>query len=180
MYVVKRDGRHEPVHFDKITARLKKLSYRLRAPSTAILCSSPKKSARGPTRQPSRLRLGIIGPPSLRSDVDFLNFDGRLTQILDLDSLRRGLRIKVMYHHYNERSGLEAPLIADDVYEIIMKGLKTGMYYLRSRAAADEIKLTVDISLLKKEPVEEDNLECKMAQVACSLENREECMACGS
>jgi ribonucleoside-diphosphate reductase subunit M1 len=29
MDVVKRDGRHEMVHFDKITARLKKLSYGL-------------------------------------------------------------------------------------------------------------------------------------------------------
>lgn len=30
-----------------------------------------------------------------------------------------------------------------------MKGLKTGMYYLRSRAAADAIKFTVDTSTLK-------------------------------
>ncbi|KAA0056131.1 ribonucleoside-diphosphate reductase large subunit-like [Cucumis melo var. makuwa] len=29
MYMVKRDGRQEAVHFDKITARLKKLSYGL-------------------------------------------------------------------------------------------------------------------------------------------------------
>lgn len=29
MYVIKRDGRQESVHFDKITARLKKLSYGL-------------------------------------------------------------------------------------------------------------------------------------------------------
>ena len=29
MYVVKRDGRKEPVHFDKITARITKLSYGL-------------------------------------------------------------------------------------------------------------------------------------------------------
>ena len=29
MYVVKRDGRQEPVHFDKITARINKLSYGL-------------------------------------------------------------------------------------------------------------------------------------------------------
>lgn len=35
--------------------------------------------------------------------------------------LNLGFRIKVMYHHVNERSGLKAPLIADDVYEIIMK-----------------------------------------------------------
>jgi hypothetical protein len=29
MYVVKRDGRKEPVKFDKITARINKLSYGL-------------------------------------------------------------------------------------------------------------------------------------------------------
>ena len=29
MYVVKRDGRKEPVHFDKITSRIKKLCYGL-------------------------------------------------------------------------------------------------------------------------------------------------------
>lgn len=28
-YVIKRDGRQEPVHFDKITARITKLSYGL-------------------------------------------------------------------------------------------------------------------------------------------------------
>lgn len=26
-----------------------------------------------------------------------------------------------MYNHFNERSGLKSPLIADDVYELIMK-----------------------------------------------------------
>src|SRR5205085_9178565 len=34
------------------------------------------------------------------------------------------------------------------------KGLKTGMYYLRSKSAADAIKFTVDQSYIKK-PVEE-------------------------
>jgi ribonucleoside-diphosphate reductase subunit M1 len=29
MYVMKRDGRQEAIHFDKITARLKKLRYGL-------------------------------------------------------------------------------------------------------------------------------------------------------
>lgn len=29
MYVIKRDGRKEPVHFDKITARISKLSFGL-------------------------------------------------------------------------------------------------------------------------------------------------------
>ncbi|CAN6452556.1 unnamed protein product [Victoria cruziana] len=61
------------------------------------------------------------------------------------------------------------------------KGLKTGMYYLRSRPAADAIKFTVDSSMLKDESALDDNdIETKMAQMVCSLENREECMACGS
>ncbi|WOK92724.1 hypothetical protein Cni_G01415 [Canna indica] len=61
------------------------------------------------------------------------------------------------------------------------KGLKTGMYYLRSRAAADAIKFTVDTSALQvTKEVEDDDLETKMTQMVCSLENREECMACGS
>jgi hypothetical protein len=29
MFVVKRDGRHQKVHFDKITLRIKKLCYQL-------------------------------------------------------------------------------------------------------------------------------------------------------
>lgn len=32
-----------------------------------------------------------------------------------------GCRIKEMHNHFDERSGQEAPLIADDVYEIIME-----------------------------------------------------------
>ncbi|KAI8013867.1 Ribonucleoside-diphosphate reductase large subunit [Camellia lanceoleosa] len=59
------------------------------------------------------------------------------------------------------------------------KGLKTGMYYLRTRAAADAIKFTVDTSFLNKEnavSVDHDD-EAAKAQVVCSLQNREECMA---
>ncbi|KAL0910724.1 hypothetical protein M5K25_018807 [Dendrobium thyrsiflorum] len=66
------------------------------------------------------------------------------------------------------------------------KGLKTGMYYLRSRAAADAIKFTVDTSTLKLEtkqadnPAENGDIQASLAQVACSFENNEACMACGS
>ncbi|CAN1828719.1 Ribonucleoside-diphosphate reductase large subunit, partial [Linum perenne] len=64
------------------------------------------------------------------------------------------------------------------------QGLKTGMYYLRSRAAADAIKFTVDTTDLKdKKPkveAEEEDDGTKMAQMVCSLSNRDECLACGS
>ena len=48
-------------------------------------------------------------------------------------------------------------------------GLKTGMYYLRTKASVDAIKFTVDTQLLLGQ-----------SQVACSLDNPEECLACGS
>ncbi|KAJ6916765.1 hypothetical protein NC652_019244 [Populus alba x Populus x berolinensis] len=65
------------------------------------------------------------------------------------------------------------------------KGLKTGMYYLRSQAAADAIKFTVDTSVFKEKKPELDDAaaaadDTKIAQMVCSLTNREECIACGS
>ena len=88
------------------------------------------------------------------------------------------------------------------------KGLKTGMYYLRSTAAADAIKFTHDKSAMQlpdqKEVVAAEPvtsyavateimqptlyepqlsaaaLEQKRADMACSLDNPEACEACGS
>jgi ribonucleoside-diphosphate reductase alpha subunit len=57
------------------------------------------------------------------------------------------------------------------------KGLKTGMYYLRTKAAADAIKFTVDASVLAK--TKEDEIDA-IAQITCSLDNPEGCEACGS
>jgi ribonucleotide reductase alpha subunit len=88
------------------------------------------------------------------------------------------------------------------------KGLKTGMYYLRSTAAADAIKFTLDKSALKQ-PVAAENAQVaqvaqvetvgavrneaqqslqyeqsdydqKRADMACSLDNPDACEACGS
>ena len=58
------------------------------------------------------------------------------------------------------------------------KGLKTGMYYLRSRAAADAIQFTVDKQAAAAPTAAE--LEQKAADMACSLDNPDACEACGS
>jgi ribonucleoside-diphosphate reductase alpha subunit len=87
------------------------------------------------------------------------------------------------------------------------KGLKTGMYYLRSTAAADAIKFTLDKSALLEptavtatitmnvaetvmtpQPVMVENQHAiqfsaedqKRADMACSLDNPDACEACGS
>ena len=62
------------------------------------------------------------------------------------------------------------------------KGLKTGMYYLRTKAATDAIKFTVDqaISTEPEALVSEDGdmtLE-EQAALACSLENPDSCEMC--
>jgi len=52
-------------------------------------------------------------------------------------------------------------------------GLKTGMYYLRSRAAVNAVKFTVNQPTKKTE-------EEKTEDMLCSIENPDDCLACGS
>lgn len=56
------------------------------------------------------------------------------------------------------------------------KGLKTGMYYLRTKAATDAIKFTIDKSVVE-EPTTK-SLEEQQAAIACSLENPDSCEMC--
>jgi ribonucleoside-diphosphate reductase alpha chain len=63
------------------------------------------------------------------------------------------------------------------------KGLKTGMYYLRSTAAAEAIKFTLQKQAgAQMEPVMENIVafteEEKQAQLVCSLDNPENCESC--
>jgi ribonucleoside-diphosphate reductase alpha chain len=81
------------------------------------------------------------------------------------------------------------------------KGLKTGMYYLRTNAAADAIKFTLDKTAMQQpaavatEPVVAVKVpqqaiqyeqtpavdyDQKRADMACSLDNPDACEACGS
>ncbi len=67
------------------------------------------------------------------------------------------------------------------------KGLKTGMYYLRTKAATDAIKFTLEkqaqkepLPLKEREPVEKLDETQGMAEIACSLDDPEGCEMCGS
>merc|ERR1719219_2149260 len=74
-------------------------------------------------------------------------------------------------------------------------GLKTGMYYLRTKAAASAIQFTVDKTKLKKanenpvanttgididEAKEAAKKEYQEAALMCSLQNKDDCLMCGS
>ena len=58
------------------------------------------------------------------------------------------------------------------------KGLKTGMYYLRTKAATDAIKFTVDKTVEEEPAVSAKALEEDAAAIACSLENPDSCEMC--
>ena len=60
------------------------------------------------------------------------------------------------------------------------KGLKTGMYYLRTKAAADAIKFTVDKDLISSLPTQAvlQNIQEVTTGDACSMEDG--CISCGS
>lgn len=60
-------------------------------------------------------------------------------------------------------------------------GLKTGMYYLRTKAAADAVKFTVDMASARTVQSGNTPLAAEaVSQIACSLDNPEDCEACGS
>lgn len=74
------------------------------------------------------------------------------------------------------------------------KGLKTGMYYLRTKPAAAAIQFTVDKSMLKdvkekdlllaqakaKVLKEKEQEKENLAGMTCSLQNKDDCLMCGS
>ena len=57
-------------------------------------------------------------------------------------------------------------------------GLKTGMYYLRTKSATDAIKFTLDKAAIS-EPVAKTEEE-RMAEISCSLDDPDDCVSCGS
>lgn len=73
-------------------------------------------------------------------------------------------------------------------------GLKTGMYYLRTKPAANAIQFTVDKSHIgfteseigpdktgdKTGNCEEEKQDKRMLDMICSLENKDACLSCGS
>ncbi len=56
------------------------------------------------------------------------------------------------------------------------KGLKTGMYYLRTKAATDAIKFTVDKNVVAQGDIK--SAEENQDAIACSLENPDACEMC--
>ena len=125
MFVVKRDGRKEPIMFDKITARIRKLNYGL-----------------NPLVDPVRVAMRVI--EGLYDGVTTSELDNLAAEIAATmttthpDYAKLAARISVsnlhkntkksfsetmtdLYLYINPRTGKKAPLLSDEVFKIIQK-----------------------------------------------------------
>jgi len=125
MYVVKRDGHKEPVMFDKITDRIKKLCYGL-------------NELVDPVKVAMRVIEGLYDGVST-SELDNLAAETAASMtIAHPDYAQLAARIAIsnlhsntkksfsetmneMYHYINPRTNLEAPLLAEEVHKVIME-----------------------------------------------------------
>jgi len=125
MYVLKRDGRKEPVMFDKITARIRKLCYGLNP-----LVDSVKISMRvieglydGVTTSELDNLAAEVAATMTTSHPDYAKLAARIS-VSNLHKKTKKTFSDVMtdlYEYVNPRTGKKAPLVADDVYEVLMQ-----------------------------------------------------------
>merc|ERR1712216_276516 len=124
LYVVKRDGREEPVAFDKITARIKKLAYGL----SQEFCDPvivAQKVCMGVFAGVTTKELDELAAETAASMTSKHPDYAQLAARIAVSNLHKTTKksfsetMTQMYEHVNERNGKWSPLLADDVYEII-------------------------------------------------------------
>ena len=123
MYVIKRNGKQESVKFDKITARIEKLSYSL-SPLVNVI-DVAKKVIEGIYNGVSTTELDNLAAETAASlttkHPDYALLASRIavsnlhknTQKSFSDTMRR------LYEYTDKATGRKMPLIADDVMEVI-------------------------------------------------------------
>ncbi len=125
MYVVKRDGHKEPMMFDKITARVKKLCYGLNE-----LVDPVKVAMRvieglydGVTTSELDNLAAEIAATMTIAHPDYAKLAARIS----VSNLHKNTKkvfsevVKDLYTYVNPRTGKDAPLISDEVYAVIME-----------------------------------------------------------
>ncbi len=123
MYVVKRDGRKEPIMFDKITARVRKLCYGLNN-----LVDPVKVAMRvieglydGVTTSELDNLAAEIAATMTTTHPDYAKLAARIS----VSNLHKNTKksfsetMKDLYEYVNPRTGKKAPLLSDEVYQVI-------------------------------------------------------------
>ncbi len=124
MFVVKRDGRKEPVMFDKITARIRKLCYGLND-----LVDPVKVAMRvieglydGVTTSELDNLAAEIAATMTTSHPDYAKLAARIS----VSNLHKNTKksfsetMKDLYEYVNPRTGKKAPLLSKEVYQVVL------------------------------------------------------------
>ncbi|CAM1358166.1 Ribonucleoside-diphosphate reductase [Tenacibaculum litopenaei] len=125
MYVVKRDGRKEPVMFDKITERVRKMCYGLNkiVDPVKVAMRVIEGLYDGVTTSELDNLAAEIAATMTTAHPDYAKLAARIA----VSNLHKNTKksfsetMKDLYVYVNPRTGNKAPLLADDVYEIIEK-----------------------------------------------------------
>ncbi|QDZ21537.1 ribonucleoside-diphosphate reductase [Chloropicon primus] len=126
MFVIKRSGKEEPVHFDKITARISKLAYGLNPDFCDPILVAQKVTA-GVYKGVKTSELDELASETAASMATQHPDYSTLAARIAVSNLHKNTLkiftdvIEVMYRHVNPKNGQRASLVADDVYEIIMR-----------------------------------------------------------
>jgi ribonucleoside-diphosphate reductase alpha chain len=123
MYVLKRDGRKEEVKFDKVTARIKKLCYKLSpmVDPTGIAMKVIEGIYEGVTTHALDNLAAEIAASSTTKHPDYAKLAARLavSNLHKSTSKSFSATAKVLYEYIDKKTGKSAALLADDVYQII-------------------------------------------------------------
>ncbi|GAA4066825.1 ribonucleoside-diphosphate reductase subunit alpha [Flavobacterium cheonanense] len=125
MYVVKRDGHKEPVMFDKITDRIKKLCYGLndRVDAVKVAMRVIEGLYNGVTTSELDNLAAETAASMTISHPDYAQLAARIA----ISNLHKNTNksfsetMNEMYHYVNPRTNQEAPLLSEEVHKVIQE-----------------------------------------------------------
>ena len=125
MYVAKRDGRKEPVMFDKITARVRKMCYGLNniVDPVKVAMRVIEGLYDGVTTSELDNLAAEVAATMTTAHPDYAKLAARIA-VSNLHKNTKKAFSETMvdlYEYVNPRTEKKSPLLADDVYDIIMK-----------------------------------------------------------
>src|SRR3954468_13343726 len=124
MYVIKRDGKKESVKFDKITARIQKLSYGL-SPEHVQSVMVAQKVVEGVFDGVTTSQLDNLAAETAASLTTRHPDYALLASRIAISNLHKNTEksfsntMRRMYNYTDKATGRRMPLLADDVMEII-------------------------------------------------------------
>lgn len=126
MYVVKRDGRHASVSFDKITSRITKLCYGLNPKYVDPVCIA-QKVIQGVYPGVTTVELDELAAQTAASfatqhpDCSILAARISVSNLHKMTSKSFSETVHILRHYVHPKTGESAPLISETVYDIVMQ-----------------------------------------------------------